>query len=75
MSVGIGTCKRGFLPPHFFSWLTSTRWVNDRIGFGSKYRLPMNNFTNDWNDGRRICAMVDSFLPGLIPSAFTVLDL
>ena len=29
--------------------------------------LPVNNFTNNWNDGKAVGALVDSVAPGLCP--------
>ena len=36
-------------------------WVNDKIP-----SLTINNFTNNWNDGRAIGALVDALSPGML---------
>ena len=41
--------------------------VNLRIGKGTRYNLPTHNFTTHWSDGRRLCALVDSYEPGTVP--------
>ncbi|KAJ8682417.1 hypothetical protein QAD02_018209 [Eretmocerus hayati] len=37
-------------------------WIKSKIP-----ELPINNFTNDWNDGRAVGALVDAVAPGLCP--------
>ncbi|CAH1121501.1 unnamed protein product [Ceutorhynchus assimilis] len=37
-------------------------WIQSKIP-----DLPMKNFTTDWNDGKRLGALVDSVAPGLCP--------
>lgn len=44
----------------FFSRLMN--WIQSKIP-----DLPIKNFTADWNDGKRLGALVDSVAPGLCP--------
>lgn len=37
-------------------------WIQSKIP-----DLPIKNFTADWNDGKRLGALVDSVAPGLCP--------
>lgn len=37
-------------------------WIQGKIP-----ELPIKNFTTDWNDGKRLGALVDSVAPGLCP--------
>lgn len=37
-------------------------WIQNKIP-----DLPISNFTNDWNDGRAVGALVDAVAPGLCP--------
>ena len=37
------------------------------IKFKMSLKIPVNNFTTDWNDGRAIAALVDTVEPGLFP--------
>lgn len=38
-------------------------WVTSKI----PKKIPVNNFTTDWNDGRAITALVNAVEPGLLP--------
>lgn len=37
-------------------------WIQSKVP-----DLPINNFSNDWNDGRAVAALVDALAPGLCP--------
>lgn len=37
-------------------------WIQNKIP-----DVPINNFTNDWNDGKAVGALVDAVAPGLCP--------
>jgi len=37
-------------------------WIRSKIP-----EYDIKNFTNNWNDGKAVCALVDAMLPGLIP--------
>lgn len=37
-------------------------WIQNKIP-----ELPISNFTNDWNDGKAVGALVDAVAPGLCP--------
>ena len=38
-------------------------WVKSKM----PESVPMDNFTNHWNDGRAIACLVDAVAPGLLP--------
>ena len=41
-------------------------WVNSHIGAGTKFDMPTKNFTTDWQDGMRVCALVEAMKPGTV---------
>ena len=44
-------------------------WVNSRIP-----EPHITNFSSDWKDGRALCALIDSFIPGHMPSAEEIMQ-
>eukprot|EP00045_Choanoeca_perplexa_P015612 m.198310 g.198310 ORF g.198310 m.198310 type:complete len:439 (+) comp17040_c0_seq2:1411-2727(+) len=49
------------------SWEELLDWVNDKIGVNTRYNMPTANFTTHWHGGKRICALVDSYVEGMFP--------
>ena len=43
-------------------------WVRSKIGPSTPYNYPVDNFTKDWNDGRRLAALVDALSGGHFPN-------
>ncbi|EGD77121.1 hypothetical protein PTSG_07455 [Salpingoeca rosetta] len=55
------------------SWEELMSWVNSHIGKDSPFNLHTKNFTTDWNDGHRVCALIEAMKPGTIDD-FETLD-
>ena len=51
-----------FSPPY-----QSLAQVNEKIGVNTHYNMPTANFTTHWHGGKRICALVDSYVEGMFP--------
>jgi len=43
-------------------------WVRSKIGPNTPYKYPVDNFTKDWNDGKRLAALVDALSGGRFPN-------
>nr|WAW84877.1 filamin-like 7 [Halisarca dujardinii] len=57
-----------FCGPDSIGFHTLKNWVNARIPDPL-----ITNFSSDWKDGRALCSLVDSFIPGYMPSSEEVL--
>ena len=52
-----------FCGPDSIGFHTLKNWVNGRIP-----EPHITNFSSDWKDGRALCTLIDSFIPGHMPS-------